>query len=94
MIVTHEIEMNDDYLDVEFDCDLAKENSGIGSYEYWGFKEYDKGVDYMIAEEIMWDKALFTEDQNKFIEQWLMENYSVIEREAIEKYYEYIKDAF
>ncbi len=35
-----------DDLFVEVD-DIVWDNDGIGSYEYWGFKGYDKGRDYI-----------------------------------------------
>ena len=36
-------------------------NDGIGSYEYWGSKEYDHGTDYVEINEVTYDKAGFTE---------------------------------
>lgn len=42
-----EIEVNDDYDYYELVISLGITNDGIGSYEYWGFKGYDQGVDYV-----------------------------------------------
>jgi hypothetical protein len=39
-------------LDVEVEVSYAWENSGIGSYEYWGSKEYDQGYDYIEIDNI------------------------------------------
>lgn len=32
--------------EIECKVEWTNESTGIGSYEYWGFKGYDKGVDY------------------------------------------------
>lgn len=54
--------------------DFTVENDGIGSYEYFGFKGYDNGTDYLHLEEINWDKSLYTAEQNKLIWDWVNEN--------------------
>ena len=90
MLIRKELWYKELPLDVEFECGITLENSGIGSYEYWGFKGYDAGVDYAICEEIEWDVTNFTEDQNEYIQQWLDKNWEDLEKEAVERYwYEY-----
>jgi hypothetical protein len=42
-----EIEKINEYLP-EVDLDLAAENDGIGPYEFWGFRGFDHGHDYLI----------------------------------------------
>jgi hypothetical protein len=53
--------------------DFSTENDGIGAYEYWGQKCYDRGTDYLHLEELNWDKNLYTEEQNKLIWDWCFE---------------------
>ena len=38
--------------DVEVEYDYRIENDGIGAYEFWGARGYDKGTDYVIVEDI------------------------------------------
>lgn len=60
-----------DEMDVEVEVSYAWENSGIGSYEYWGSKEYDQGYDYIEIDNIdvleIEDKELL-DRINKFID--------------------------
>jgi hypothetical protein len=61
---------------VEFSADLhdfETDNDGIGNYEYWGAKCYDRGEDYLVLEEALWNKGLFSEEQNKTISDYLDE---------------------
>jgi hypothetical protein len=41
-----------DEMDVEVEGTYSLQNTGIGSYEYWGFKEFDEGHDYIEIEDI------------------------------------------
>lgn len=55
---------------VEFEAYPTWENDGIGSYEYWGSKEYDSGVNYVSLESNgypTWDETLHTPDENEAI---------------------------
>lgn len=51
-------------------------NSGIGSYEFWGFKDYDKGHDYV--DEIQWDTDLYTDIENDLIREYVIDNFDSI----------------
>lgn len=58
-------------IEVEFEGEPQWENSGIGSYEYWGSREYDYGTDYVSFEQNglpMWDKSKYNDDENEAIE--------------------------
>lgn len=70
-----------DYMYVDFMGDVVVENDGIGSYEFWGVVGYDHGHDYNMCENIEWDKSLYTDEQNKIIEDYLDENYEKIEEQ-------------
>lgn len=61
--------------DIVFEVEMDRENDGIGSYEFWGSKEYDKGTDYWVVNEIKWDKGLYTEQENANITKWVDENW-------------------
>ena len=52
--------------------DFSIENNGIGHYEYFGAKGYDKGTSYLCLEtDPNWDEKLFTAEQNKAIWLWI-----------------------
>lgn len=38
--------------EIEARVDFSVQNDGIGSYEYWGFKGYDAGTDYIEVEDV------------------------------------------
>ena len=46
-----EMEIFEDETDslLEFDHEVHVENDGIGDYEYWGHKSYDKGTNYWVG---------------------------------------------
>jgi hypothetical protein len=83
-----EIEIGDEYIEVEFDCELHSENDGIGSYEFWGSKYYDAGNDYLVLDEMKWDKASFNEEQNKVIEKYLDDNWESLDEIITQKLYD------
>lgn len=68
---TYKANIGDNDLEVELDCRLIVENDGIGSYEFWGQKGNDVGFDYLVVEDIVWDKTKFTEEQNIAIEKFI-----------------------
>jgi len=43
---------SDEISEFELEVHYYIENDGIGSYEYWGYKGYDAGVDYPVVENI------------------------------------------
>lgn len=83
MYITKEIEINDELIEVEFEGELATDNDGIGEYEYWGRKEYDKGHDYPVLYSCIWERSLFTDEQNDEIEKYLDRNIEQIEQDFI-----------
>lgn len=76
----------EEYINVEFEGSLITENDGIGGYEYWGFKGYDEGEDYLVCEEITWDKSLYNEHENATIKQFVNENYDKIADKIIDTF--------
>ena len=75
-----------DYINVDFDANFYAESTGIGSYEYWGFKGYDKGQDYYSCDDVRWNKSLYTEEQNAIIQKHLDENHEHIEKLLIQNH--------
>jgi hypothetical protein len=71
---------------VDFTCEIGSENDGIGSYEYWGFKGYDRGETYLTLEDITWNKTLYTDEQNVFIDEYIGDNYSKMEKVITEHF--------
>jgi hypothetical protein len=58
--------------EVEFFGEVKMVDEGIGQYEYWGQRCYDENI-VPVCEEVLWDKRLFTEEENKIIDTWLDE---------------------
>ena len=42
----------DNEIEIDVKIKFIWENDGIGPYEYWGFKCFDKGNDYVLIEDI------------------------------------------
>jgi len=84
--MTYDLYIKELDLDVELDCRLISCNDGIGSYEYWGSKEYDKGEDYLDIDEMTWDKTLYTEEENNIIDQYIKDNRDKITEKALKDY--------
>lgn len=58
---------------VTFEAEPRWENDGIGAYEYWGAKCFDKGHDYVSLEHNgnpTWKEADYTEEENKVIKEF------------------------
>jgi hypothetical protein len=51
-------------------------NSGIGGYEFWGFKGYDHGVNYI--DELMWSESLYSAEENQAIYEYVRDNFDTI----------------
>ena len=68
---------------VELEGDIQIQNDGIGSYEFWGMKGYDAGVDYKICETITWDRTLYSDEQNNAINNYVQSNWDYIESEIV-----------
>ena len=82
MYLTQTIEYgNDDYFNVEFFATPTWKNDGIGSYEYWGMKCYDKGEDYPVMNEYpIWWMSNYT-----FQENWLIAIHLITNIEKIDE---------
>jgi hypothetical protein len=92
----HEIELEEDSIIVDFDCELHSENDGIGAYEFWGSRYYDAGVDYLVLDDLKWNKSLFTEEQNEIIQQHISDddNWSTLEEQITQKLYDQYEDDY
>lgn len=62
------LESRDQDIDIDVDCEYEVENDGIGPYEYWGQKCYDKGKDYLVIISWEWDKTGFSPEEIALIE--------------------------
>lgn len=81
-----EIEIDGDFIEVEFEGSPTVENDGIGPYEYWGYKCFDKGEDYQVLEELDYDKSLYSKEQNDIIERYIDDNFKSISESIIENH--------
>lgn len=71
----------------QFSGDAHWDNDGIGSYEAWGFKGFDRGRDYIAMEDdAVWDEKYFTERQNEVIRDFYKKNIDMIHGKICEKY--------
>jgi hypothetical protein len=78
--------------EVEFNCDYIIANTGIGSYEWWGSREFDAGYDHAIVEKVKWDESLFSPEENEIINKWVIDNRISIEEEVYDKHIKYASD--
>lgn len=62
------LESRDQDIDIDVDVEFEILNNGIGAYEYWGQKCYDKGTDYLKVIGVEWDKTGFTSEEVALIE--------------------------
>lgn len=74
MTKTHYIEFPDLDIEVELDCTISAESTGIGDYEYWGEKCYDKGETYYDVDYIDWDRSIYDEATNAIIAEYIAKN--------------------
>ena len=72
--------------DVELEFDVVVDNDGIGSYEYWGSREYDHGNTTVEVDGYDWDRHVYTEEENKKIEAEYQSRQKEIEDEVIKEY--------
>lgn len=63
------LENRDEYVEIDVDCEYDVENDGIGPYEYWGHKGYDKGHDYAVITSTEWNKVGYTAEEVKVIDE-------------------------
>lgn len=85
VITTSEIEINGEYIEVEFTGDCMEVDNGIGKYECHGYVGFDSQPGLEV-EEISWDKTLYSDDENKIIEIYLDEHEDEIIETICEKY--------
>lgn len=83
--VSIEVPFKEDYITVDVEAYYTMENDGIGSYECWGFKGFDRGEDYVYVQNAKWDESLYTAEQNDAIRKYVDDSYSELETH-IEKY--------
>lgn len=84
----HEI----DNMEVDFTCELHPESDGIGSYEYWGATYYDKGNVYLVLDDMKWNESLYTPTQNKAIEEYIDDNWEMLEEKISQQVDDYYED--
>jgi hypothetical protein len=66
--------LDEEEKEVEFYCDYEIANTGIGSYELWGSRQFDSGYDHAKVKEVKWDKSLFSGFENQIIANWVAKN--------------------
>lgn len=76
-------------IDGLFDCEVEYnyhwENNGIGWYEFWGSTGYDAGTDYIVIDDILISDTSLSDEDRKYAEDYINENWEKICEEIIEK---------
>jgi hypothetical protein len=62
------LETRDREVEISVEVGFEWQNNGIGAYEYWGDKGVDKGTDYLVTTEELWDSTGFDENECEAIE--------------------------
>lgn len=65
--ITIYLENRNEDIDIDVDVEFDILNDGIGPYEFWGQKCFDKGKDYLEVVGVEWDKTGFTEEEVEII---------------------------
>lgn len=79
------LELVDEEKEIEFSCEYKIRNDGIGSYEYFGSKEFDKGNDSAELNDINWNKLAYNKEENAIISNWVVANKNFIEEVLYQK---------
>lgn len=79
------LDINSEPREVEFFCDYEILNDGIGSYEFWGSRGFDAGINYLELQSVNWDKGLYKSDENDIIEDWVANHWESIRKEVEQK---------
>lgn len=66
--LTVELTSREAEIEIEVSVESHWENNGIGAYEYWGAKGFDKGTDYVVIDSTDYDKTGFSPEDIKEIE--------------------------
>jgi hypothetical protein len=80
--------LDEEEKEVEFYCDYEIANTGIGSYELWGSKQFDDGHDHAIVGKAKWDESLFSGLENQIIANWVAKNKIRIEEDVYKMHIE------
>jgi len=62
------LETRDREVEISVEVGFEWQNDGIGAYEYWGDKGVDKGTDYLVTTEELWDSTGFDPNECEAIE--------------------------
>jgi len=54
---------NPELTEIEVTLSYYWENDGIGPYEYWGAKGFDRGVDYVVIDDYSYDTTGMTPEE-------------------------------
>lgn len=82
--ITKSVEFDDEEKDVEFNIEYEIENSGIGSYDFWGSIGYDRGYDYPVINDVTYDKDSYSTEEQKIIDEFIDNNIEEFEEELDE----------
>lgn len=88
---TEEIEIGDDYIDVEFFGDTEWYDASF-SYSYGSIDATQKYDPVLYIENIEWNKSEYTDDTNAAIGAFLLKYYKAIEKDMCAEAYDTMYD--
>lgn len=77
------LENRNEDIDIDVEVEFEVLNNGIGAYEYWGHKCYDKGSDYLEVIGVEWDKTGFSPEEISVIDKAIEDSYDEWESETV-----------
>lgn len=78
-------EMNGRNFEIYLEYEYEIENDGIGGYEYWGMRGYDKGTDYASVTCITFDSVFETLEDGTQVEVTDKETLEALEEGILDK---------
>lgn len=83
-VETEDIHLPNIYVDVQAKIDKII-TGGIGSYEYWGYKGYDREEVEYYVDEITYNESEYTPEENEKIKEYISEHFNRIEKDIIHR---------
>lgn len=73
---TYDLPTREEPLTLTFTVYWSIENDGIGPYEYWGAKGYDKGQDYAVIDSVEFEDSGLSEQEKLILEDLINQDLS------------------
>ena len=74
---TYDLPTREEPVTITFTIHWSIENDGIGPYEYWGAKGYDKGQDYAVIDSVEFEDNGLSQEEKLILEDLINEDLSI-----------------